>query len=509
MTFVRVSDNVRMRQEHFGGILFNRESGIMLEIDREAFRLVSLIRDMGVVDTRELSKLYPVFKGTRAHPHSIPAFIAQLMEWGILVPMPPGILSHSRETYALTARQQLVWPVSPGLSAPETVHWAVTYRCAAGCPDCYVTRHSQRSATELDTTQALGLIRQVADAGVFQLAIGGGEPFMREDLAELTAAARERGLVVHVTTGRVVPDAERLRAVAPHIRSLQLGVQHELLENNDQAQVWLTRFVRTAGELGLDTGANIILSRSVLARFERLVAMLVGAGFRQITLLRYKPPANKRRWMAEKPDGEDLRAFEPLLARIRRAHPAITFRFDCGLAFLERHRPAHLALRAGLRGCVAAARILFVAPDGTMYPCSQLVGEGFAAGRLPGDDLRTIWACSPVLRRYRFFRVQKEFNRGACGCCIAKMHCGGCRVFAADAIGSDPGCPEPLPRGKKRRVTAERDVIVDIQEAIGCTEAGFPYATREEIQQWLDESTARDYPAWIERQTNTDRRRYS
>ncbi len=84
------------------------------------------------------------------------------------------------------------------LSAPETVHWAVTYRCQESCPDCYARRFSFIK-DELDTHQALKLIDKIAHWGVFQLAIGGGEPFIREDLSHLVQYAANRELSVHIS----------------------------------------------------------------------------------------------------------------------------------------------------------------------------------------------------------------------------------------------------------------------------------------------------------------------
>ena len=47
------------------------------------------------------------------------------------------------------------------LTAPETVHWAVTYNCDAGCPDCYTKRFPDIK-NELDTTQVMTIIKKVA-----------------------------------------------------------------------------------------------------------------------------------------------------------------------------------------------------------------------------------------------------------------------------------------------------------------------------------------------------------
>ena len=112
----------------------------------------------------------------------------------------------------------------PWLSAPETVHWAVTYRCSENCPDCYARRFSFVN-TELDNSDALKLIDKVADWGVFQLAIGGGEPFARRDLAKIVNHAANHGLAVHITTGKLHLEQQILESVSDSIKSLQIGIR--------------------------------------------------------------------------------------------------------------------------------------------------------------------------------------------------------------------------------------------------------------------------------------------
>ncbi len=142
--------------------------------------------------------------------------------------------------------------------------------------------------------------------------------------------------------------------------------------------------------------------------------------------------------------------------------------------------------------CAAAERILAVAPDGAEYPCTQLVGSDFLAGRLPQDDFTEVWTNSAVMQKYRRFRTNKDYKRSHCGRCEAKMYCGGCRVFAMDALGADPVCPYT-----NQYLDDDCDILSDIQASIGYTDAGFPLATLDQIEAWLEEDSQRDYPLWL------------
>lgn len=46
--YLGLSDSVRYRKEYFGGILFNTNTGTMLDVDKGAYLLAELIKGMGV-----------------------------------------------------------------------------------------------------------------------------------------------------------------------------------------------------------------------------------------------------------------------------------------------------------------------------------------------------------------------------------------------------------------------------------------------------------------------------
>ncbi|PHJ37716.1 hypothetical protein P378_14625 [Desulforamulus profundi] len=495
--FIKLSDKVKIRKEYFGGVLFNMDTGDVIDIDREAFTVISIIKHIELVDMNALLDMPITYKGKRINSGGIKGILSRFADMGIIDVMPNGILS---EDYRKRLQEKnlikLRWPAYEHLSAPETVHWAVTYKCGEACPDCYIERHKSLFTNELDTQAAYNLISKIADSGVFQLAIGGGEPLIRNDLEDIVHRASEKGLAVHITTGKYEIERERLDALAKHIKTLQIGIRTDELINGDiSAAEKLRVLITQLNERGIIAGANLIMTRSSIHNFDRVIEMLISSGFKRYTLLRYKPPKNVKRWLQEKPNKHDLDLLEERLTVMQEMHTDILFRIDCALSFLERRLNPQTALYSGIRGCVAGDRIISVAPDGSVYPCSQLVGDIFKAGNLLNEDFECIWNRSNVVKKYRSFREKKCFKNSSCGKCQAKVFCGGCRVFAEDAIGSDPGCPGPL--CGSNYTDDEYDVIADIQDTIGCTDAGFPYATREEIEKWLEEDNNKDYPSWI------------
>lgn len=201
------------------------------------------------------------------------------------------------------------------------------------------------------------LIDKIADSGVFQLAIGGGEPFKRDDLEAIVCRAWEKGLVTHITTGNYEIKAERLNSLAKYIRTLQIGVRTEELLNT-KVEECLGKLVMQLTEQGIIPGANLSMTRNSIHNIDELVERLSNIGFKRLTLLWYKRPANIGRWLKEKPDRYDLELLEERLPTIHEKNPDITFRIDCALTFMERVLNPQIALNSGIRGCVAAQRIL-------------------------------------------------------------------------------------------------------------------------------------------------------
>jgi pyrroloquinoline quinone biosynthesis protein E len=441
MKQVRLAECVRTRREPFGGLIYDPRTGTTVELDRGAHRLLELAR-CGI----SLDEARAVIRSEGSEPgfgdRDMQVVVRMLGDLGLVVPGEANLVASNNEH----AVSREVWPSGPHLSAPEAVHWAITYRCHSGCPDCYTARH-RGVDQEMNTSRALEFIEGIAHWGVFQLAIGGGEPLLRDDLEMLVRRAADRGLSVHVTTSGDLLTRDKMNALCGSLTCLQVGIRHsELLGARPIGQVSrLSEVSGMAREAGVALGANLILCRSVLERFEDAIHVLFNVGFRRITLLRYKPPASLEQWDREAPSGNELSGVEERIDRIVSRHPGLAVRLDCALSFLQRRLSTEVARKHGLRGCVAGSRIIALIPNGSIYPCSQLVDPRFRAGNILEDDPRAIWSGSAVLLGMRSFRAHRGYHRSTCGMCRAVDQCGGCRVFTHEGFGLDPDCPGPVP----------------------------------------------------------------
>lgn len=433
---VRLSDDVRIREEYFGGIVFHRSTGDTLEVDHEAYKLLAWLRKTGAADIRAL-----------LHQKQVRAILPVLLTMNIIehLPMITGasvclaIPDHVMRKKDITFAPRDSAHIN--LSTPETVHLAVTYRCDETCPDCYVRRQKPPADQELNTVEMCNIIDILADNGVFQLAVGGGEPFVRTDISDIIRHAAGRGLVVHLSTGQYVLKPQ-WEDTLKHVKSLHIGIRsEELINDAEHTSEKLRVLAEYAANAGIGIGANIIMTRFSIRNMDKLVELLLKCGYKRLIFLRYKPTADRGRWNNENPDAEELKLFKNWLTHTKHQYPQLMLRVDCASAFLMKDTNPLTALRAGIRGCAAGEQIISVAPDGSVYPCSQLVGHVHSAGNLTSDSFMTIWQESHVLNKYRHFRQSPSFVDSVCGQCDANSFCGGCRVFAKDILGSEPFCP--------------------------------------------------------------------
>jgi MoaA/NifB/PqqE/SkfB family radical SAM enzyme len=107
---------------------------------------------------------------------------------------------------------------------PVYAHWGITHRCNLTCKMCGIWRYGDK-AEELSLAQVEVLADRLKRMGVIQLALGGGEPFVRDDLEELVGILIDRGLEVRVLTNGVdIPTARIERLVERGLRSFAVSL---------------------------------------------------------------------------------------------------------------------------------------------------------------------------------------------------------------------------------------------------------------------------------------------
>jgi len=96
---------------------------------------------------------------------------------------------------------------------PRYAVWEITLRCDLACRHCG-SRAGRARPDELSTAECLDLVGQMADLGVREVTLIGGEAYLREDWLEIVGAIRARGMIATTTTGGRGMTKERALAAA-------------------------------------------------------------------------------------------------------------------------------------------------------------------------------------------------------------------------------------------------------------------------------------------------------
>ncbi|MEV6107946.1 pyrroloquinoline quinone biosynthesis protein PqqE [Streptomyces sp. NPDC051940] len=333
----------------------------------------------------------------------------------------------------------------PAAASAAPRPWALlaelTHSCPLHCPYCSNPLELVRRAGELTTGDWIRVLREAAALGVVHVHLSGGEPLLRADLTEITAAANEAGLYTQLVTSGVGLTRERLAALTDAgLKSVQVSVQHADPVANDliagrRSFADKERACALVRAAGLPLGVNIVLHRSNLDAVDDVIDL--GAA-----------------WGADRIELANTQFYGWALANRDALLPSRTQLAEAA-AVVERRR-AELAGRCELvwvvpdyfdgvaKPCMGGwgAVSLSVTPDGTALPCQ-------AAASLPGLDppsvrdhpLAWIWDESPAFNRYRGTDWMSE----PCRSCVKRTQdFGGCRCQAfaltGDAARTDPAC---------------------------------------------------------------------
>jgi MoaA/NifB/PqqE/SkfB family radical SAM enzyme len=395
----QLADAVVLRPEAFGGVAFHRQQGITMEVDNEAYGFLCTCLTPGPLPPAD-------------HPAS--HLVPQLVRLGFLQPATQAPRLASIAPQAPWAGDGVT------LSAPETVHLAITTRCTTSCPGCYVPR--REGSSELTVTDWCDLIAQWAQMRVFQIAVGGGEPLLYDGLFEVLTCARQHGLVPNLTTNGTLLDRDAVR----HLQ--QAGVARVNVSWNSPGGDYLghgqaaSRAIPPLLDSTMHVGVNLLVTPTLLPRLSQVLARLQALGIRRVTVLRPKPPVIPGSVSTAWYHSNRLRRADLLRLRavLNAWQGALALEVDCALVGLMRNAgPARLRWR-GIHGCTSGRRICTVWPDGRVTPCSFL-------GDLDAGNVR----CIPFVELWKQGQNWELLRDSTTdGDRAAAMHCGGAPCIA-------------------------------------------------------------------------------
>jgi len=335
------------------------------------------------------------------------------------------------------------------------VPWRCTFQCDCNCVHCE-SAGKQAVADEIDTETALKTVDRISDFGASFFGVTGGQPFLRKDLFQVIAYAKERGLNASIITDGRLMDKKIVENIVKYQVKISVSIDGSE-ETNDAirgkgayaaAQSAIKKFsdekllnclVYTFANAGSVTNANLEDMRHVLdlarrydARWVVFHGMIPYSKDKKtlkadLTPKQYEWVCNQLYDLTLEYKGKPgINVYIPFYARIAKQRGMTDFDHWYNNFFLGR--------------CFFG-KFFTVAENGDAIPCSY--NDAYRLGNVKNSSLKEIW--DEMQGNEFFLKVKDKANiKGKCGVCEYREICGGCRsaalYYTGDILGSDPRC---------------------------------------------------------------------
>ncbi|GBF80657.1 nif11-class peptide radical SAM maturase 3 [Aphanothece sacrum] len=357
--------------------------------------------------------------------------------------------------------------------------WEITLKCNLACQHCG-SRAGHNRTEELSTEEALDLVKQMAEVGITEVTIIGGEAFLRPDWLEIAQAINKAGMVCGMTTGGygiTLETAHRMKEAGIKVVSVSVdGLEetHDYQRGKQGSWQWAFKTMSHLKEAGIAFGCNTQINRLSAPEFPLIYERLRDAGIFawQIQLTVPMGRAADNNHILLQP--YELLDVYPMIAKVAQRAKQEGVRVQAGNN-IGYYGPYERLLRGGdawsfWQGCNAGLSTLGIEADGAIKGCPSLPTTAYTGGNIRDYSLRTIIEETEELR----------FNLGAgtpqgtdhlwgfCKTCeFAELCRGGCSWTAHvffDKRGNNPYCHHRALTQEKREI---RERVVLKHQAAG------------------------------------------
>ena len=336
------------------------------------------------------------------------------------------------------------------LSAPLEAHLQLTNRCNAGCKGCYTGASPQGDNTgenrEWQLEQWKRVMDELAAAGVFHVALGGGESAVLPWLGELADYAWQRGIVPNLTTSGL-DGLAALLTIADRFGQINVS-----LDGLGDAYAHVRGFdgfaradaaIRALRHIKREIGINVVVTRHNFTQLDEIFAYAKRQRLSEVELLRYKPSGRGARGYQDvRCTDAQHRLFLPMVLAGAKRH-RIRVKVDCSYTpMLAFHDPGPAVLaQLAVFGCTGGDFLIGAKAQGQLTACSFAAPPPAdrATGERPRvDHMRSYWNSPDA---FGVFRQWRDAAQPCRSCTYLNVCRAGCRVVAAHA--GNPAAPDP------------------------------------------------------------------
>ncbi|MCK5416373.1 radical SAM protein [Candidatus Parcubacteria bacterium] len=308
----------------------------------------------------------------------------------------------------------------PILNSPSIIDVNITRNCNLNCPHCYMNSKTNNDHMSLDNYKIA--LREIEKAGVFQIALGGGEPTTHPDFIKILKLTKKTRVIPNLTTNGKDLSLKNIIAISTYCSAVAFSVEginsdFEKIRNFPFSS--LIETVKKFKLLKTNIVFQIAVSKNNIQKIDKITNYLLRFKPYGILFLAYKPVGRGEYF--DKPLSKvDQNIVNKAIIKIKNNLKHKTkIGFDCCFA------PAlqKTINSKSLTGCTASRTSMAIMPDMTVMPCSFL-DKNREYPNLKDNSLIDIWQ-----NKFNYFRVKiksrKEQNK-CINCPHLDICLGGC-----------------------------------------------------------------------------------
>ncbi len=262
-----------------------------------------------------------------------------------------------------------------GANIPLNVMVSVTDRCPSRCSYCQIP---SRCRPDLSTEQWKDIFRQLADAGTMRIGVWGGEPLARKDIVELCSYARELGLYVSLdSNGYFIPSRPEILDNIDHL-VLSYDGPEEAHDKNREKGSWkkvMAAFEAASGKVRL--WSITVLTKNNIFLLDEIMSTADKYGFMTSFQTLHHNDTLGGNTSDMMPSAEEYsKAFKKLVDMKKAGAPIIlSNNYLKAASRWKDYSKTRIIEKFYGTTCQAGHAYCNIDVDGTVYPCSLLIGE--------------------------------------------------------------------------------------------------------------------------------------
>ncbi|PZV20510.1 MAG: nif11-class peptide radical SAM maturase 3 [Leptolyngbya sp.] len=352
--------------------------------------------------------------------------------------------------------------------------WEITLKCNLACSHCG-SRAGQARAQELSTAEALDLVRQMAEVGITEVTLIGGEAFLRPDWLQIAVAINQAGMRCTMTTGGFgisLDMAHKMKQAGIATVSVSvdgLEATHDRLRGRKGSWNFAFQTMAHLRQVGIPFGCNTQINRLSAPEFPSIYEHIRDAKAKAWQIQLTVPMGNAADQADLLLQPYELLDLYPMLARVaqRAYQEGVQLQPGNNIGY---YGPYERLLRGRgqgsewtfWQGCAAGLSTLGIEADGAIKGCPSLPTAAYTGGNIRERSLRDIVESTAELRFNLGAGTPQgtEHLWGFCQTCeFAELCRGGCTWTAHvffNRRGNNPYCHHraltQAQQGKRERV---------------------------------------------------------